>query len=467
MSNRSRTDMANIVNRSNHSFLDIPFELREFMKNETYSLLVKGRSGSGKTTLALSISHTLKEKNNFFYISTRSSPKQLFDHFPWLRKIIKEPDKDIDSQEVGKNLSTFEDARLDEPESLFERVTNQLMDVKNPMIIIDSWDSVASLMDREARLNNERVLQTWRERAQAKLIFTSEESVESSLESIVDGVLELNYQYMDEIRLRSLFLRKLRGIPIKRSLYFFSLKNRILRCFDSYDPREFKINKLEKIPEEKNYSKQILQTGYDDLDKYFGSALPHNGLVTVEKDNVLSNDIVLLFLNDLLYNFARKHYNLLLDSTIRDKLILEYKSNIHNYSKLFASLQLYGSHEIRMQGQLKQKDGFYKHISKTVAKLEGKGKTVCMVESNSLDSFISTYSDLEDYCKFIKKKFELSFLILNSNDNVEKYYSAADIQLKFILNCGTLFFKCSIPASALFGVHVVNSMPQIQLDHVL
>ena len=92
MSNRSRTDMANIVNRSNHSFLDIPLELREFMKNETYSLLVKGRSGSGKTTLALSILHTLKEKNNFFYISTRSSPKQLFDHYPWLRKIIKEPE---------------------------------------------------------------------------------------------------------------------------------------------------------------------------------------------------------------------------------------------------------------------------------------------------------------------------------------------------------------------------------------
>ena len=62
-----------------------------------------------------------------------------------------------------KNLSS-EDARLDEPESLFERVTNQLMDVKNPVIIIDSWDSVASLMDREARLNNEKA-QTWRERS--------------------------------------------------------------------------------------------------------------------------------------------------------------------------------------------------------------------------------------------------------------------------------------------------------------
>jgi len=308
MSDRCRTKMANIVNRSNHKFLDIPFELREFMKNDTYSLLVKGRSGSGKTTLALSILRSLKEKNNFFYISTRSSPKQLVEHYPWLRKFIKEPDKDIDNQEVRQNLSSFEDARLDEPESLFERVTNQLMDVKNPVIIIDSWDSVASLMDREARLNNERVLQTWRERAKAKLIFTSEESVESSLEYIVDGVVELNYQFMEEIRIRSLFLKKLRGIPIKRSLYFFSLKDRILRCFDSYDPREFKIhNTSEKIPREANFSKQILQTGYNDLDYYIGGTLPQNGLLTIEKDNILSNDIFLLFLNDLLHNFSRRH----------------------------------------------------------------------------------------------------------------------------------------------------------------
>ena len=71
-------------------------------------------------------------------------------------------------------MPSFEDARLDEPESLFERITNQLMDIKSPIIIIDSWDAIASFMDREARLNNERVLQTWRERAGAKLIFISE-----------------------------------------------------------------------------------------------------------------------------------------------------------------------------------------------------------------------------------------------------------------------------------------------------
>jgi len=456
----------NIVNRTNHSSLDIPFELREFMKNDTFSLLVKGRAGTGKTTLSLSILRSLREKYNFFYISTRSSPKQLFEHHPWLRKFSKESNKEIDSQEAGQNLSPFEDARLDEPESLFERVTNQLMDVKNPVIIIDSWDSVASLMDKEARLNNERVLQTWRERAKAKLIFTSEELIESNLEYIVDGVVELNYQFMNDIRMRSLFLKKLRGIPINRSLYFFTLKGRILRCFDGYDPREFRIrNTREKISKDADYSKQILQTGYQDLDNYIGS-LPQSGLITIEKDSSLSNDIILSFLNDMLYNFSKMHYCLFLDSAIKHDLIDTHKSNIQNYSKLFGLDKLHSTKN-SIQNETIQKNSFYKYVTKVVSELEEKEKIVTMMKSNSLDNFMSTSSDIEDYCRFIKKKFELSFLILNSNNNLEKYYSVSDIHLKFMLTRGTLFLKCSTPSSAVFGVRVVNSVPQIQLDHVL
>src|SRR3546814_7250407 len=68
--------MVNIVNRTNHNLHDIPSELREFLKNDTYSLLVKGLSGTGKTTFSLSILRSLKAKNNFFYISTRSRSEE-------------------------------------------------------------------------------------------------------------------------------------------------------------------------------------------------------------------------------------------------------------------------------------------------------------------------------------------------------------------------------------------------------
>ena len=450
----------------NHNLLDIPLELEEFMKNDTYSLLVKGPSGSGKTTFSLTILRSLKAKNNFFYISTRSSPKQIFEHYPWLRKFIKAPSRDIDSPEVGQNLSAFEDARLDEPESLFERVTNQLMDVKNPVIIIDSWDSVASLMDREVRLNNERVLQTWRERAKAKLIFTTEESVESSLENIVDGVVELKYEIKDGLRTRSLFLKKLRGIPIKRSLYLFTLKDRIMRCFHSYDARDFKIINKDNISKEKESHTQILQSGYHDLDNYVGSTLPQNGLITIEKDDEVSNDTIVLFLNDLLQNFSRMNYSLLLDSTLGAIVTDANKSKSKNQQKHYM-IDVPELQEKFSKNDLSRKNTFYKYVDKAISGRENREKIIAMMESGSMASFISTTSDIDNYCRYIKRKFELSFLILNSNNTPEKYYSLSDIHLKFILICGTLFLKCSTPASALFGIKVVNSVPQIQLDHVL
>jgi KaiC/GvpD/RAD55 family RecA-like ATPase len=458
--------MVNRVNLVNPNLLDIPLELEEFMKNDTYSLLVKGPSGSGKTTFSLTILHSLKAKNNFFYISTRASPKQIFEHYPWLRKFVKEPSRDIDSPEVGQNLSAFEDARLDEPESLFERVTNQLMDVKNPVIIIDSWDSVASLMDREARLNNERVLQTWRERAKAKLIFTTEESVESSLENIVDGVVELNYELKDGLRTRSLFLKKLRGIPIKRSLYLFTLKDRIMRCFHSYDARDFKIINKDNISKEKESHTQILQSGYHDLDNYVGSTLPQNGLITIEKDDAVSNDTIVLFLNDLLQNFSRMNYSLLLDSTLGAIVTDANKSKSKKQQKLYL-IDVPELQEKFSKNDLSRKNTFYKYVDKAISGRENREKIVAMMESGSMASCISTTSDIDNYCRYIKRKFELSFLILNSNNAPEKYYSLSDIHLKFILICGTLFLKCSTPASALFGIKVVNSVPQIQLDHVL
>ena len=130
----------------------------------------------------------------------------------------------------------FEDARLDEPESLFERITNELMDVKSPLIIIDSWDAVASFMDREARLNNERVLQTWRERAGAKIIFVNEDPNDTSLDFVVDGAVKLDQIVYEDVRIREISLLKLRGIKISKHSYTFTLNNSNFRAFKHTTP---------------------------------------------------------------------------------------------------------------------------------------------------------------------------------------------------------------------------------------
>ena len=64
----------------------LPKELLKFVKNDSYSLLVKGKPGTGKTTFALTLMDNLNHDSNYFYISTRLSIKQLSFFYPWINK---------------------------------------------------------------------------------------------------------------------------------------------------------------------------------------------------------------------------------------------------------------------------------------------------------------------------------------------------------------------------------------------
>ena len=295
--------------------INLPNELMQFVKKDTYSLIIKGSAGTGKTTLSLTILKALYIKDNFFYICTRVSPKQLLLSYPWIAK-FKETQKERgpvpETGEMDVPLN-FEDARLDEPESLFERITNELMDVKAPLIIIDSWDAVASFMDREARLNNERVLQTWRERAGAKIIFVNEDPNDTSLDFVVDGAVKLDQIVYEDVRIREISLLKLRGIKISKHSYTFTLNNSNFRSFQTYNPRNFAINPdiITPLPldKKKNNALQLLRehgsikTGYKELDTNLGGGFPRRGIIVLEVDSKINVAVPMSFLLKIVVTF--------------------------------------------------------------------------------------------------------------------------------------------------------------------
>jgi KaiC/GvpD/RAD55 family RecA-like ATPase len=296
----------------------IPYELMEFVKRDTYSLLIKGSAGTGKTTLSLTILRALNITDNFFYICTRVSPKQLFLYYPWIAK-FEQSQKELTTEASSSEPyypSSFEDARLDEPESLFERITNELMDVKAPLIIIDSWDAVASFMDREARLNNERVLQTWRERAGAKLIFINEDSTDTSLDFVVDGTVRLKQRLYENIRIREILLLKLRGVKINKPSYVFTLDKGVFQSCETYNSADFVNESNSTIPYitriQKKKKKKILspisgrgrfKTGYKELDVNLGGGFPKKGIVVLELDQNINVAVVMAFLSKIILNF--------------------------------------------------------------------------------------------------------------------------------------------------------------------
>jgi len=269
---------------------NLPSEILKFVKNESYSFLIKGKPGTGKTTFALTLLDNLNDDSNYFYISTRLSLKQLTFYFPWIEKFFSKDD--------SKSGYRFEDARLDEPESLFERITNQLMDVKSPVIIIDTWDTIASFMDRESRLNNERVLQIWRERAGAKLIFLSETFDLGILDSIVDGVITLENDLHGSNNCRKLKINKLRGLPIHCNTYFYSLHTGVFYSSDLVSS----LNLFESLSEVKPYYERKSQTLNKKTSNFNRMKFPfsqiedffkHSKIVQISIDGIISNEVLI------------------------------------------------------------------------------------------------------------------------------------------------------------------------------
>src|ERR1051326_918712 len=321
-----RTNVKSSNNEQTEKLVHIPYELMQFVQRNTYSLLIKGYAGTGKTTLSLTILRALKIKRNFFYISTRISPKQLFLYYPWLYKFVGRSKVSEPNELSGRdyNLSSFEDARLDEPESLFERITNQLMDVKAPIIIIDSWDAIASFMDKEARLNNERVLQTWRERAGAKLIFISEHPHDTTLDFLVDGIVELKQIPYDGASLREITFHKMRGVRINRGSYLYTLEGTMFRSIPPFLPIAF-ADRGKEIPEINKINKSIagdllkeerapqIATGYSALDNSIGGGLVSPCIVLLELSDHVTNTVAIDFLIQPIFSFLREGHSVLFE----------------------------------------------------------------------------------------------------------------------------------------------------------
>jgi len=451
----------------------VPDELKQFLKLDTYSLLIKGTCGTGKTTLSLTILKTLKATKNFFYISTRTSPQQLFDYYPWLSKFVR-PAEDFQYSNVDDQLShpCFEDARLDEPESLFERITNELMDIKSPIIVIDSWDAIASLMDKESRINNERVLQTWRERAKAKIIFITEGIQESPLDFMVDGVLELSNDIYNGTHLRKMSINKLRGIAIENTSYLFSLQDNIVRFFCKYMPSQYTYHVpgagnivRTDIEREGNVS---LQSGFRDFDLTVGGSLRKGDIVFIEMSKILCHSLPSLFLEKIIKEFIYKDGGIF----IRGSPVLLHLNNTIESIRHRDETKNFKSRYIGPQS-----------ANSVIEDSESTPAVTCLrefIESRPNKQILNIMGltdlkkemtelnlSLYDLVYIFKKHFELTFIIADEEQDISQYLPITDLDLKFELIHGTLILRCVLPSESIYGVNFREDGRGMQLHKIL
>lgn len=471
------------MNNSMH----IPTELIDFLKRETYSLLIKGGAGTGKTTLALTILRALNINKNCLYISTRISPEQLFKYYPWLGSFFgKSVKSELDEvSEFEKDTPIFVDARLDEPGSLFERITNQLMDVKAPVIIIDSWDAIGYFMDKEALMNNARVLQTWRERSGAKIIFIAEDQKDATLDFLVDGIVELQQKYYDDRIVREIFLSKLRGVRINRPSYIFTLNNNVFRSYEPYRPTDYVITSvLDKKPEDtlQTFSNTHIKTGYPELDRILGDGLHKKSFVNIELDSNINAKVVLAFLGKIISNFANAGNHVLLQpfEGINHEYLTRYLDSrlskdamrMLEIPKFANKLKSTSTQSLKYPGSIQQLESIKKDIIKIQKKHPKKLLLAIMGSDLSHESHTGDMrKQIKQQIEFIKSKTDLFILVTrHSQDNIqEKLSKISDMYLSVSEINGTLFLKSKIPWSHLYAVVTDRNSgyPNISLEPIV
>ena len=474
------------MNNSMH----IPTELIDFLKRETYSLLIKGGPGTGKTTLALTILRVLNINKNCLYISTRISPEQLFKYYPWLESFFgKSIKSELDeTSEPETNTPVFVDARLDEPGSLFERITNQLMDVRAPTIIIDSWDAIGYFMDKEALMNNARVLQTWRERSGAKIIFIAEDQKDPTLDFLVDGIIELQQKHHDNRIVREILLSKLRGVRINKPSYIFTLHNNVFRSYEPYHPTDYVIsNVIDKKPEDttQSFNNNHIKTGYPELDRILGDGLHKKSFVNIELDSNINAKVILTFLGKIISNFASSGNPVLLQpfeginhdyltrylesSLSKDAIKMLEISQFNNKSK---STSKDSEQILKHPTSIEQLESAKNDIIKIQKKYQKKLLLVIMGSDLSHESHTGDMrKQIKQQIEFIKSKADLFILVTrHSQDNIqEKLSKISDMYLSLSEINDTLFLKSKIPWSHLYAIVTDRSAgyPKISLEPIV
>ena len=225
----------------------IPQEVIGFFKNKGgHSLIIKGEPGSGKTTFALEILNSLKDHFEIQYISSRVADDVLFLQFPWLenvlkKKIKKSNRKKIKREELNKLEGLIEEGLIEEKatftenEAIFE-IGSMMPEIdeiydfvenvhpKKALVCVDSIDGLTEKYGVPA----EKLLYTLQkdlvEEGVANIVFVLESSGFENIEYLGDGVISLHHEPWNSSWKRYMYIKKLRGSPIKRSKYIYTLE---------------------------------------------------------------------------------------------------------------------------------------------------------------------------------------------------------------------------------------------------
>lgn len=222
-------------------YTGIPQDIKTFFSEDCgKTLLIKGTPGSGKTVFALTLLSTLK--GNGAYLSTRVDAATLYLHHPWIKsEIAAENIVDATQSERERVVKTtevmFKPLRYTNVPEFLKAVYTRTERMDDPIVIIDSWDAIASstgFYEQREREKLEHNLCDFSRKTKTKLMLLVEYTGQTQLDYLVDGVILVESDLYEGRRIRRMVLQKLRGCQITNPIRLFSLDQGIFKAFTAF-----------------------------------------------------------------------------------------------------------------------------------------------------------------------------------------------------------------------------------------
>jgi len=182
------------------------------------AVLVKGEPGTGKTLLAFEL---LRLHGKGVYISTRVTEEKTLEQYPGVKRLFKQGKLSLVNPKTRG--AKFDDVRLGTAPIVIESLLHSISKLKEPLVILDSWDTVAKELEHVERMKTEKSLLAIADAGKARFLFISEEPTLTTMDYLVDAIVVLKDELHEGRRVRKIEWRKLRGMEIPQESQLFSL----------------------------------------------------------------------------------------------------------------------------------------------------------------------------------------------------------------------------------------------------
>jgi len=324
-------------------YVEFPI-LKKFLEIGNRSLLVKGESGNGKKTIILDLAKNVAKDYNIYFITGNKKPEMMHTWYPWIKSFL--PSENIIQISSNELISSDSNFLLAE---MLNRISDTVTTVddpfvseevpKKPFIILDIWDSIITEFNPQLKMHAEKLVTSLADKHNGFIVFLSDKEENSSLEQLVDGIIQTAKFYVDNYMMREIIIKKLMGIEIHNSKIPFSFKNGKLYAFSSFSHFQGEFKKFEPIPDSKNR----FSTGNPYFDAKLGGGFKKGTVIGIEIDSDVDRYTFVPFLLPMVLNFL-SHDNSSLISLSSDQNAESYLDHVSPHiddQKVLENLRLY------------------------------------------------------------------------------------------------------------------------------